>query len=329
MNKNINEFEYIANKIIDEKEGIFTIFKANLQDGYKHYYFICENGNNNKYIKYLKIEKEFDFTEINKKIFKKRYLRIIKLDNYGRRLDSFINFCFNYDHNNNEAPVINNKNKPNFCIFLPSNNKYYEFGEECDKEEYLGYYDFIKYLLAYSNIENKYFKEKEFDNKTVLRVTAILDDDITYDLKTYSRNLLFDRINKEKVYKEYYKFCNDVCSMMTNYELILTINVTDNVSIIGKCVEKIRPEQLDWNHIKKNKITKMKAIYDLISNKNFVLGLNITDSEKEEIIKRLDVDHQINMILESMSNEEIVELANKTNNWNAKLNIMKYIHSEK
>ena len=45
MNKIINEFEYIANKSLDNNEGIHVIFLADLKENNKHYYFVCSEDN--------------------------------------------------------------------------------------------------------------------------------------------------------------------------------------------------------------------------------------------------------------------------------------------
>ena len=116
--------------------------------------------------------------------------------------------------------------------------------------------------------------------------------------------------------------------MMNNYELVMTMIITDNVYQIGDALGKIKPEYLNWDGILKSKKLKFDNIINLVSNKDFVYNTILSDVEKEKIIENLDIDHQITMIMENLKNEEIMELVSKTNNWNVKLYIMKYIHSE-
>ena len=325
MNKIINEFEYLANKIIDDKEGIYLIFLASLLENGKHYYFICSKNDKLK-IKHVFLENNCKFDNI--KDFRKKYLNNIKISNSERRIRSLIDYAFNYDFEN-ENIIYNNEGS--FYCFLPSNNKFLSFPLESLNVKDNGFYDFINYLFIYSNLDNNYFKRKENEHQNIMDKAILLDDKIAYYIKNNSSNIKYrfnKKMNKEKYLKPFIKECNDLCSMMSNYELVLIMTITDYVYMIGNAINKIKPENLYWEGILNNKKIRYENIYNLINNKEFIYNTNLTDDEKENIIKNLEIDHQINMIMENMNNKEIMELASKTNNWNAKLSIMKYIHDE-
>ena len=329
MNKIINEFEYIANKSLDNNEGIHVIFLADLKENNKHYYFVCSEDNEFQ-VKHIILPSDYKFENISSKLFKKKYVKKLKLAG-DRRLRSLINYCYNYEVSEEGLLLAEKKKTPKFYCYLPINNRFYEFDDTSEKEINNGFYDFINYLLIYSHIDNNYFNRKDLENETLIQLAALLDDEIAYhmELNSNKKSLkIRKKFNKDLIKKQYNKTCDDLCSMMSNYELVMTILITDYVHLIAGAINKIKPETLNWDGILKNKKIKYENIYNLINNKQFVNDTPLTIIEKEKIIDNLDINHQIDIIMESLKNEEIMELASKTNNWNAKLNIMKYIHGD-
>ena len=323
MEKIIHEYESLANVILEEKEGIYIILSTSYLKGLKHYYFICSNKDKT-IVKHIFLEKN---TAIDKKI-KKKNMEILSLSNSNRRLISLMNFCFNYEMKESSIDTKGNK----FYCYLPKNNSIYGFGETCDNEIENGFYDFINYLLIHSKIFDKFFFRKEVEDDNIFQLSVMLDDEMTYNMESSLENRklpFFKGFYYEIMRKKYSEVCDDLCSMMTNYELVMTTALTDYVYLVGNTLERLKPEVLNWDEIKKNKKAKFDNIINLISNKDYIYGLNMSDEEKEKAISKLDIDHQIELIMKLMKNDEILELSRKTNNWNAKLNIMKYIHSDK
>ncbi len=317
MDDIINEYEQIANKYINKNDGIYLIFSTGFINEIKHYYFVL-NSDNNSVVKHIFINKKDN--KINKKNIKE--LKNVK---NNRRLISLINYTFNYEVKNYQQNEIR---EDSFFCFLPSNNIFYTFNNESDDIINNGFYDFINYLLVYSGISNYQYKRKEIKDESVLQLMIMLDDEITYNIEKNNKSKIQRKINYEKYKRLYTKTCVDLCSMMNNYELIMCISVTDYVYLFASCINRIKPEILDWEKLRTKKKDKFDNIINLISNKEFIYNLNITNEEKENIINNLEIDHQIDLIMGLMTNNEIMELSKKTNNWNAKLSIMKYIHKE-
>ena len=324
MNKIINEFEYLANIVLDNDDELFTILKAEIEEN--HYYFVC--AKKNKYeVKHVVLNKDYDFDNYNKGKFDIEKMKFKK----DRRIRSLINYSFNYEITEEGLITTSNKKGPKFYVYVPFNNHFFGFDDVSESEKNNEFYNYINYLFLYSDIENKYFYRLDSDNLEPLDEVVILDDEISYYLEKNVSNKRFKSKNIKNILKktDYIKRCKDLCSMMCNNDLIITMIVTDYVSILGEAINKIRPEILDWQGIKKSKKIRFDNIFNLISNKTFILESLLTDPEKEKIIKNLDIDHQVDMIMDCLNNEEILELASKTNNWNAKLSIMKFIHSNK
>lgn len=326
--KIIDELEFIVDKILKDDEVIYLMFSIKNVEELNHYYFLCDKKGEYE-VYHVSLDKEFKFG-IDDKIDKDSVKKLFLTGGFSR-LKSLISYAFNYDVIRDGEIECNKTKKPKFYCFIPGIDKFYSFNETCKNVAYNGFYDFINYLLIYSNIENKYFTRSDKD-KSIFDSAIVLDDEITLFMNKNQtgRSFSFEhKINDEWKRTGYSEKCNDLCSMMDNYNLIAIICFTDYVFDVGNAINKLKPESFDWETIRIDKNERLRALYKLTNNKDFILKRNLSVTIIKEILDRLDIDHQIDMVLKCMTNEEIYELSNETKNWNVKLDLMKYIDSSK
>ena len=171
MNKIVNEFEYLANIVLDDDDNLFTILKAELEDN--HYYFVC--AKKDKYeVRHVVLNKDFKFDNYKNSKFN---IEIIKFKK-DRRIRSFINYAFNYEITEEGLITTSNKKGPKFYVYVPFNNHFFGFDDVSEDIKNNEFYNYINYLLLYSSIENNYFYRLDSDNLLPLDEAVSLDDEV-------------------------------------------------------------------------------------------------------------------------------------------------------
>lgn len=323
----ISRLEFIVKQILPKDEAIYIMFCTKNIGKLDHYYFIC-NKKEEIVIRHVTLNSDYEFTIGN--VIPKNSIEIVNLISKVR-IKSLLSYSFNYDINKDGNIVYDEDDKPMFYCFLPGIDRFYSFGSKSEKIIYNGFYDFLNYLFVCSEVNNDTFKRNS-DDKSIFDSFMVLDDEINkylIDNKPSRNTPLEKRITKMLKETNYKEKCDDLTSMMDNYNLIASICFTDYIPKIGNSFEKLKPEKYNWDVIRNNHEERLKAFYAIVNNKDFILTRDTTIDNKNEIIKRLEIDHQIDLVLKCMSNEEIMELTKETKNWNVKLDLMKYIDSSK
>lgn len=315
-----SRLESILKLIMDKNEAVYHMIYISLLNGKDYFYYVFSKRNG-FVIKYVCLDKNYSLDKINNVDFRKKYMKKILLKNEYNRLKSFINYVYNYQESNKEFDLYT-INDNIFYVYIPAKDVVYSFNSKSTNYKYNAFYDLVNYLFSYSKLNINCFTRLN-NGKSIFDRCIVLDDEIT---KYVNKNKIkLDELKKTN----YPDLCNDICSMMNNYDLISCICFCDYVYILGDAIKKIVREPFDWVTLLYDKNVRREVFINLINNKEFILTRDLTNDKKELILKNADIDHQITMLLNIMTNEEIIDLSNQTHNWNVKLDLMKYINSSK
>ena len=311
----LDRMEFIANKILNNRDGIIAILVAKNIDNNDYYYYIVGDDDNNLKVKHAIIPSNCDLEKEYEKSF---YKGIMNLNGGDEMLNIHL---FGAYHSDLAKSVIDENinsedNSQSFFVFFPgANSNVLSFGLETDKVDYEPFYELINYLLLYSNIEReKLFKLENENYKNTNRYKAMeLEKEIVEFMKKYEtgrKNSFEFKLNKEWVKTDFTKRADELCQNMTNDDLLFVVLYTEYLHQIVDVSKYIHKIELDYDDIIYNHPENIYKIYlDLLDQKNHILDLNLNDKYTKIFIEDAQIDYYLDLLLKVMPNNQIIKIS--------------------
>lgn len=291
------------------------------------------------FIKYILHKNNNDiafFVYRNNGKFKVKYIvngemKDIKLRREDYFIESYGYYVYAYDYFEYGIPSVDEGTDEYFECELLLANKKYSFDIVNERPEYNQFYDLLNYLIAYANLDESYKVKPKIGEDDIEYQAIALDNEIISFMKKYEtgRDYSFEKkLNEEWNKTDYSKRCNELCSKMNNNQLMHTIFETEYVYDIGDCLERFRPLDIDAM-LEMPDVSIMDVFNLLHSNIKFIEESQLSSYFRERIIKNTEVYEQLNFILKIMSNEDLMKLANSTNDWYLKLDYYSFMSDDK
>ena len=311
----LDRMEFIANKILNNRDGLIAILVARNIENNDYYYYIVDDDNNSLKVKNAIIPSNCDL--------EKEYEK--KFDNGVMNLngsDDMLNIHFFDAYHSDLAKTVideNINNKENnqcfFCFFPGAESNVLSFGLKTDNIQFEPFYELINYLLLYSKVEkNKLFKLENDDYKNTNKYKALeLEKEIVEFMKkneTGRKNSSESKLNKEWKNTDFQERANELCKKMTNKDLLFIVLYTEYLYQIVDITKYIHKIELNYDDIIYNHPNDISKIYlDLLEQKNYILDLGLNDYFTKIFIDDVQINYYLDVLLKVMPNNQIIKIS--------------------
>ena len=311
----LDRMEFVANKILNNRDGLIAILVARNIENNDYYYYIVDDDNNSLKVKNAIIPSNCDL--------EKEYEK--KFDNGVMNLngsDDMLNIHFFDAYHSDLAKTVideNINNKENnqcfFCFFPGAESNVLSFGLKTDNIQFEPFYELINYLLLYSKVEkNKLFKLENDDYKNTNKYKALeLEKEIVEFMKkneTGRKNSSESKLNKEWKNTDFQERANELCKKMTNKDLLFIVLYTEYLYQIVDITKYIHKIELNYDDIIYNHPNDISKIYlDLLEQKNYILDLGLNDYFTKIFIDDVQINYYLDVLLKVMPNNQIIKIS--------------------
>ena len=310
----LDRMEFIANKILNNRDGLIAILVASNIKKNDYYYYIV-NVDDSLKVKYAIIPSKCNL----EKDYDKKYDKgVMKLNGSDEMLNLHL---FDAYHSDLAKTVIdeNINSKKNdqyfFCFFPGAESNVLSFSLKTDNVEYEPFYELINYLLLYSKVEkNKLFKLENEDYKNTNKYKAMeLEKEIVEFMKKFEtgRNYSFEhKLNKEWKKTDFQKRADELCKQMTNNDLLFIVLYTEYLCQIVDVEKYVHKFELNYDDIIYNHPEDISNIYlELLEQKNHILSLGLNDHYNKIFIEDVQIEYYLDLLLKVMPNNQIIKIA--------------------
>ena len=311
----LDRMEFIANKILNNRDGLIAILVARNVEKQDYYYYIVGDDNNNLKVKHAIIPSTCNLEKEYEKKFDKG---IMNLNGSDEMLNIHL---FEAYHSDLAKSVIDEninskgKNQCFFCFFPGADSNVLSFNSKTENVEYEPFYELINYLLLYSKVEKKkLFKLENDDYKKTNKYKAMeLEKEIVEFMKKYEtgrKNSLELKLNKEWKNTDFQKRANELCQQMTNNDLLFIVLYTEYLYQIVDIEKYIHKIELNYDDIIYNHPDDISKIYlDLLEQKNHILDLGLNEYYTKIFIDDVQINYYLDLLLKVMPNNQIMKIA--------------------
>lgn len=311
----LDRMEFIANIILNNKDGLIAILVAMSIEKSDYYYYIVSDDNDNLKVKNAIIPSNCDLDKEYEKKFDKG---IMNLNGSDKMLNIHL---FDAYHSDLAKAVIDeniNGKKTNqcfFCYFPGADSNVLSFSLKTNNVEYEPFYELINYLLLYSKVEkDKLFKLENDEYKNTNKYKALeLEKEIVEFMKKYEtgrKNSFEFKLNKEWKKTNFQKRGDELCKKMTNKDLLFITLYTEYLHQIVDIKKYIHKIELNYDDIIYNHPNDISKIYlDLLEQKNYILGLGLDDDYTKIFIEDVQINYYLDLLLKVMPNNQIIKIA--------------------
>ena len=162
-----------------------------------------------------------------------------------------------------------------------------------------------------------------------------LDKEVQEFLEKYSSGKKSDYFEKElnkqwKIHgKEFTERAEKILSEMNNTELMYTLLSTERIKDLANIVEYFKPFKIDVEYLKANPDNEKEYYYKNLIQQEAVFKASINKHYYKIIMSKNYFFEIEKFVLSLMSNEEIMELANSSDNWYEKIYLYGFLDSDK
>lgn len=171
------------------------------------------------------------------------------------------------------------------------------------------------------------------DNKKMIEEVLEINGEIEKIFKDITHGLPYKlfrkRIVKELVNKDYFNKLDNLLGQMSNSDLLIVMNIADYVIKIIYVPKYLSQAFFDFEKIKNDPDYLVEAYKETIKQHEAIASL-ARDKDYYEIIKnKSKVEQMEKYLLETMTNEQIQELANSSKDWQEKLYFYRFLKDGK
>ena len=162
-----------------------------------------------------------------------------------------------------------------------------------------------------------------------------LDKSIVEFLDKYSSHKKNDFREKElnKQWKihgdEFMNKAHNIFSKMNNPELLLSLLVTEEVAHMANVYQYFKPFEMDLNYLKKHPDKAYEYYLENLMQKNTIKDYSINEYCYKRLMDLNYFKEIEEVILSYMSNEELLELAKSSRDWEEKIKFYGYLSKDK
>lgn len=159
----------------------------------------------------------------------------------------------------------------------------------------------------------------------VLEINAKLEEIFKSVTHGFPYKLFRKKIIEEISKTDYYERLESLLSQMSNGDLLLVMNIADYVDKIIYVPKYLSEAFIDFKKIKEDPDYLIKAYNSTMEQHKAIANMSKDENYYEMIKEKSKIEKIEKYLLESMTNEQIYELANSSKDWQEKLYLYRFL----